>query len=1383
LSSRSPLVSALPVLVVALVATATGSARAEPNTDGRRMLGICQRVLGEDVASCEAKTAYTITKTIDQDLLEQPNRQAIAYVVRVVEGHTRYALSMTSLVTLTGLASEGTVVRGLVASLQKRSPGEAGFTTVASALVGDADPTCGCPFVGSADLAVTLRNDSGAIIQPGADALVPLLDYGADVTLQLDATYDLAAGIVLPGDDVRLQACVQWAVADEADLPGCFAVGGGTRVGRACTEFDFTSYADPEAAKVDVVDMLRKPSVEWIALNGFRALSTSVNVTPRGAPLTLTTGVGATFTVAASGLPGTESIITVTGDVSCGQNVACGLGASLCFADLWNDATLDYKDERGTLTASAVTEVVCKPFECLPGQVAACDDGDPCTIDGCAPGTGCTHVPHTGTCDDGDPCTTGETCATGQCTGGGPTVCGGGSACVEAWCEPAVGCMTRPAPNRTKCDDTNACTVDDECIDGTCRAGATRDCNDNNACTTDACSPATGCSNSAVANGLGCADGNVCTEGDQCQAGQCAAGAAKACDDGNPCTIDRCDPTVAGGCVHDPAPLTTTCDDGNACTVGDSCKAGLCKGGSARSCNDGNPCTTDRCDTVTGCYTTPATGACDDGTVCSTASACLDGQCRATALLDCDDDNPCTLDTCHPTLGCQHAAVADLTSCDDRQACTTGDRCIGGTCTPTGATVCDDGKQCTDSTCLPDVGCVHIARSGSCEDGNKCTAPDACDGGECLSGNAVDCNDHNPCTIDACSPTQGCTHVAINAGGCDDGDPCTSPGMCQLGQCVQQLPVVCNDGNDCTADRCEPGVGCVAPPIGGSCDDRNPCTGDGTCVGGVCQAGQALTCDDGNVCTADYCRAGVGCQHVPRDQFPCDDGNTCTTGDVCRTGRCEGSAPLDCNDDNPCTDDVCAPTGCIHLVRTGACEDGNLCTVGDMCVGSQCVAGAAKACSDGNTCTTDGCNPSTGACSNTSLPNGQVCEDGNVCTGCAWPEATVVAGWHMLDAVPDAALFATLPPTGVLDLAAFDQGLRVVMTAEPDLRFVQVSSTIAYIRGTLRANNVTWRIEIQLTWRGEGPAGQGSAPFRELPTGTQTTAWTDHWRYWEPVSGAKIISTTGEQVTFVGDPTFGALPLQMGARANGRNLQYGLSWPLRWTRNTQSGQGVLRATIDREHCQNADTCTGGACTPGTTAPTCRGIVTGDYCTYTDSDLGAFCKPGQETQIHCVLQANWALVATERPVCSSQLVYAFGFSTASGSSYRRYAFNSFLALEAFLPTSGAFSTTATDYCNPPASAGNRFVSRAIALDLSIALSDVGVRPRPFGISLGELVLTTGECAGYSLRELAHRAEMVAVGVRPPGDTCWESLPIENTIQSVVLGFRNCLGAPANVGLPD
>ncbi|MFO0746056.1 MAG: hypothetical protein U1F43_10330 [Myxococcota bacterium] len=913
-----------------------------------------------------------------------------------------------------------------------------------------------------------------------------------------------------------------------------------------------------------------------------------------------------------------------------------------------------------------------------------------------------------------------------------------------------------------------------------CQAGANIDCDDLNVCTTDACNPLTGCVHGNVTAPTACDDKNVCTTGDTCAQGQCAGAGTKDCDDHNPCTIDRCDANVAGGCVHDPAPSTTPCEDGSACTIGDTCGGGSCHAGRALVCGDNNECTDDRCDAQLGCYFPPKTGACTDNTVCSTASTCLGGTCTATAFLDCNDDNPCTADSCDAVTGCKHTPVSNDTQCSDGDPCSSGDSCQSGVCVPKSATVCDDGKQCTDSTCLPGQGCVHLPRSGSCDDGNQCNGPDTCDAGDCHAGPAIDCDDHNPCTTDACDPARGCMHSALNAGGCDDGDPCTTPGVCQLGQCVQQTPVSCDDGNVCTRDTCLGGVGCQHPPITGTCDDNDPCTLDGTCSAGVCQKGPARVCDDKNDCTLDFCRDGVGCQTLPRSQVPCDDHDACTSGDTCLSGVCTGQAPLDCDDQNPCTDDTCTQTGCIHTVRSGACEDGDLCTVGDTCQAGVCVTGTPKNCGDNNGCTLDTCVSSTGACKHTGLADNTSCEDGDACTGCPFPETSIVTGWKALDAVPDPALFTTVPPTGVLDLTAFENNQRVVMTAKSQVRFVQVSATTAYFRGTLTAGGADWAISIELTYKGEGPAGQGASPYKELPTGSQTTAWTDHWRYWTPKVGATLTRLTGgsETVALAVDPTLSSLPLQAGWRANGRNYLYGASWPLRWTRNGKTGSGVLRATLDHEYCQRPDLCAGGACAPGSDTTQCMDIAVGDYCTYSDADYGAACPANSPNDIACRLAANYAKIAIETPTCTSQKVYAFGFSTM-----RRYAFSTADAIVNFLPTTGVFSSAVVDLCNPGTASGNRFVSRGIALDLSVALSDAGVLPAPHGVPFGDLMITTGACAGFSIRDLVQRAEMLADGVTPPGTFCKDTTTVESVVLAITSGFRMCAGVADGVGLPE
>ena len=145
-----------------------------------------------------------------------------------------------------------------------------------------------------------------------------------------------------------------------------------------------------------------------------------------------------------------------------------------------------------------------------------------------------------------------------------------------------------------------------------------------------------------------------------------------------------------------------------------------------------------------------------------------------------------------------------------------------------------------------------------------------------------------------------------------------------------------------------------------------------------CSSICGITCDDENPCTTDVCDPVNGCVYT-NNTGSCEDGNACTTGDTCSGGTCHaGAGTLICNDGNPCTDDSCVPAqGCHYVNNFGPCNDGNACTIGDSCQGGQCASGAALVCNDGNVCTTDTCNPATG-CVFASNTNG--CDDGNACT-------------------------------------------------------------------------------------------------------------------------------------------------------------------------------------------------------------------------------------------------------------------------------------------------------------------------------------------------------------------------------------------------------------------
>ena len=71
-----------------------------------------------------------------------------------------------------------------------------------------------------------------------------------------------------------------------------------------------------------------------------------------------------------------------------------------------------------------------------------------------------------------------------------------------------------------------------------------------------------------------------------------------------------------------------------------------------------------------------------------------------------------------------------------------------------------------------------------CNDGNACTANDACANGTCVGGGAVNCDDGNACTDDDCNPAAGCIHRSNDANACSDGDVCTTGDHCSAGFCI-----------------------------------------------------------------------------------------------------------------------------------------------------------------------------------------------------------------------------------------------------------------------------------------------------------------------------------------------------------------------------------------------------------------------------------------------------------------------------------------------------------------------------------------------------------------------------------------------------------------------
>ncbi|MCB9738240.1 MAG: hypothetical protein H6747_03160 [Deltaproteobacteria bacterium] len=534
-------------------------------------------------------------------------------------------------------------------------------------------------------------------------------------------------------------------------------------------------------------------------------------------------------------------------------------------------------------------------------------------------------------------------------------------------------CETMDNPALQACASAAAtpevCDGGDNDCDGQVDEGDTL-CDDGNGCTTDVCKGKDGCESGA--NTEACDDGNACTKDDTCALSLCA-GVTVTCDDGNACTDDACD--MATGCTT--TDNTNACDDGDACTKDDTCALALCEGATI-TCDDGNLCTDDACDMATGCTATANTAGCDDGDACTKDDTCAATLCGGVTV-DCDDGDACTDDSCDPKAGCAYSK--NTSPCDDGDACTEKDTCDGvGNCK--GSTVdCEDGNTCTDDPCDPKTGCADKKLTTKpCDDGNACTKDDTCDGKGACAATPVDCEDGNTCTDDPCDPKSGCGPKKNTTKPCDDGDACTEKDTCDGNGACKATPVNCEDGDQCTDDPCDPKTGC-APKKNNTkpCDDKANCKVDGVCDGNGNCTKLVDSCDDNNPCTNDVCKNGQGCDYTPTNEgVECIDGDACTDLDKCAGGKCVGTAK-NCDDNNVCTDDSCKDGSCVNLANEATCTDNSVCTGGDFCKDGKCEAGKTWTCEDGLQCTDDPCDPVKG-CLLKKLTT-KPCDDGDPCSG------------------------------------------------------------------------------------------------------------------------------------------------------------------------------------------------------------------------------------------------------------------------------------------------------------------------------------------------------------------------------------------------------------------
>lgn len=378
----------------------------------------------------------------------------------------------------------------------------------------------------------------------------------------------------------------------------------------------------------------------------------------------------------------------------------------------------------------------------------------------------------------------------------------------------------------------------------------------------------------AVTDTMDC-PGGCCQPGVGCVSPGCSSDAE--CNDFDPSTTDTCvnAGTCSASCENNPA--SPICPDADTVDCGDPITptngVGSCSGTGTYCINMG-----DTCNTATGICEPPA----------------AEVECNSNA--DCDDSNPCSVDTCvYPGTSnsrCTYTAVSGY-----HGTCVPGPFCAFapntmGACTSS----CNVHADCVET---PACGDGNLDSGEECDDGNTvngdgCSAACEIETGS-VCGNGVqeageECDDNNLIDGDGCSSSCQNEAVAPFCGDdiCNNGETCNTcsgdcgscpPGTCTPGsyRCAGSCELIrCNAAGDgwVTDELCSPntrctivfGNQCIASP--GSCGGSLYC-GDGTCSVGEDCSSCAADCGACAVCGDGTCEAGEDCSSCSADCGSC----------------------------------------------------------------------------------------------------------------------------------------------------------------------------------------------------------------------------------------------------------------------------------------------------------------------------------------------------------------------------------------------------------------------------------------------------------------------------------------------------------------------------------
>jgi hypothetical protein len=326
--------------------------------------------------------------------------------------------------------------------------------------------------------------------------------------------------------------------------------------------------------------------------------------------------------------------------------------------------------------------------------------------------------------------------------------------------------------------------------------------------------------------------------------------------------------------------------------------------------------------------TLPVPDLCVSSAKCAGLGSCtgVRDRCECTSNTECDDGNPCSIDTCvtlvAPLSGrkCVYTPAQDAKVCRPSAGiCDEPERCDGA------RTVCPDdlfntgSVMCRDSTGVCDVAERCDGTAATCPRnrfaGNEticrpsvsaCDAPDRCDGGSVTCGPDLNQTFGVVCRAATapCDAVEQCDGVlatcppdgqpVVDGTPCVDNDPCTLETVCRMGACEGrrslcncQTDADCDDRNDCTEDQCvELECKYTFSEEHAPCNDQDACTIVDRCnAGGRCE-GRSF-CENGSKCVkpGPFCECtegftGLRCEQVLCEP-PCQNGGVCNTNNTC----------------------------------------------------------------------------------------------------------------------------------------------------------------------------------------------------------------------------------------------------------------------------------------------------------------------------------------------------------------------------------------------------------------------------------------------------------------------------------------------------------------------